>query len=48
MEYQSTLYLSFIDFEKVFDNIKRENMWHAMKTFGIPIKIINLVQEMYK
>jgi hypothetical protein len=23
-------------------------MWHAMKTFGIPIKITSLVQEMYR
>jgi hypothetical protein len=48
MEYQSTLYLSFIDFEKAFDSIKREKMWQAMKTFGIPTKIINLLQEMYR
>jgi hypothetical protein len=41
MEYQSTLYFSFLDFEKAFYSIKRENMWQAMKTFGIPIKIIN-------
>jgi hypothetical protein len=27
MEYQSTLSLSFIDFEKAFDSIKREKMW---------------------
>jgi uncharacterized membrane protein len=48
MEYQSTLYLSFIDFEKAFYSIKRENLWQGMNTFGIPAKIINLVQEMYR
>jgi hypothetical protein len=48
MEYQSTLYCSFIDFEKAFISTKRENMWQAMKKFGTPIKIINLVQEMYR
>jgi hypothetical protein len=26
MEYQSTLYISFFDFEKAFDCLKRENM----------------------
>jgi hypothetical protein len=46
VKYQSTLHLS-TDFEKAFDRIKRENMWKAMKTFGIFIKIINLAQEMY-
>jgi hypothetical protein len=48
MEYQPTLYLSFIDSEKAIDSIKREKMWQAMKTFGIHTKIINLVQEMYR
>jgi hypothetical protein len=46
MECQSTLYLSFIDLEKAFCSIRRENIWQAAKTFKIPIKIINLAQEM--
>jgi hypothetical protein len=48
MEYQSSLYLSFVDFKKVFDSIKRENMWQATKTFWILIKITNLVQGIVK
>jgi hypothetical protein len=47
-EYQSSLYLIFIDFEKAFDSINRNKMWNAMKIFGIPDKIIKLIQEMYK
>jgi hypothetical protein len=48
MEYQSSLYLSFVDFKKMFDSVKRENMWQATKTFWIPIKITNLVQGIVK
>jgi hypothetical protein len=47
-EYQSLLYFIFIDFEKSFDSINRNKMWNAMKMFGIPDKIIRLIQEMYK
>jgi hypothetical protein len=47
-EYQLSLYLIFIDFEKAFDTINRNKMWNAMKIFGIPDKIIRLIQEMYK
>jgi hypothetical protein len=44
-EYQPSLYL---DFEKAFDSINRNKMWNAMKIFGIPDKMIRLIQEMYK
>jgi hypothetical protein len=46
MEYQSTFYISFFDFEKAFDCLKRENMWQARKAFRIPIKTKSLVHEM--
>jgi hypothetical protein len=47
-EFQSPLYLIFIDFEKAFDFIHRNKMWTAMRIFGLPGKIIKLIQNMYK
>jgi hypothetical protein len=41
-EFQSPLYLIFID------SINRNKMWNAMRIFGLPEKIIRLIQEMYK
>jgi hypothetical protein len=46
-EYRSPLYLLFIDFEKVFDSVNKENIWIVLKNRGIPHKIINLIKEGY-
>ena len=37
-EWQATLYLNFIDFEKAFDSIHRESMWIILSKYGIPEK----------
>lgn len=47
MEYQSPLCLAFIDFEKAFDSINRENIWIVLRNRGVPQKIINLIKEGY-
>jgi hypothetical protein len=44
MEYNSNLYLMFIDFEKAFDSINRTKVWNIMKKYGIPKHIIDLVK----
>lgn len=46
-EQQSLLYLVYIDFEKAFDSISRENIWISLKNRGLPIKLINLIKEGY-
>ena len=48
MEWQATLYITFVDFEKVFDSVHQENLWKIMKSYGIPCKIIHVVQMLYK
>lgn len=47
-EWQATLYLTFIDFEKAFDYIHRESMWANMKKYRIPAKIIRMVKIFYE
>lgn len=47
-EYQTPLYLSFVDFEKAFDSISRESMWRALRYFGVPKKIIKIIQLIYE
>ena len=39
-EWQATLYLNLIDFEKAFDSIHRESLWEIMGRYGIPEKIV--------
>ena len=43
-EWQATLYLGFIDFEKAFDSIHRDSLWIIMRKYGIPEKIVRMVK----
>jgi hypothetical protein len=47
-EFPSALYLLVIDFEKAFDSIDRGQIWIELNNYGIPPKIIKLIQESYK
>jgi len=47
IEWQSLLYVNFIDFEKAFDSVHRDSLWLIIKSYGIPSKIINMVKALY-
>ena len=38
VEWQSTLYITFVDFEKAFDSVHRESLWKIMTSYGIPFQ----------
>ena len=42
------LVINFIDFEKAFDSLHRPSLWDIMKAYGIPVKIIRIVQLLYQ
>ena len=46
-EWQATLYINFLDFEKVFDSVHRNGPWMILNQYGIPQKIINIVKTLY-
>ena len=46
-EWQSSLNVNFIDFEKAFDSVHRDSLWLIMRSYGIPSKIINMVKALY-
>ena len=46
-EWQATLYLNFMAFEKVFDSIHSESLWEIMGRYYIPEKIIKMVKVFY-
>ena len=48
IEWQSSLYITFVDFEKAFDSLDREVMWSLMGHYGIPQKFISIIKEMYQ
>ena len=39
--------INFIDFEKAFDSIDRDTLWKLLRHYGIPPKIVTLIQKMY-
>ena len=44
LEWNSPLYISFIDYEKAFDSVDRETMWKLLRYYGVPKKIISLIR----
>ena len=46
-EWQATLYINFVHFEKAFDSVHRNSLWMIMSQYGIPQKIINIVKALY-
>jgi len=48
LEYSSSLYINFIDYEKAFDSVDRAKLWKLLKHYGIPEKIITVIQQSYE
>ena len=46
-EWQATIYVNFIDFEKAFDLVHRDSLWIIMRKYAIPEKIIRITQLFY-
>ena len=46
-EWNATLYIHFIDFEKAFDSIHRERLGNIMSINGMPEELISLTKAMY-
>lgn len=47
VEFQSTLYVLFVDYEKAFDSVNRECIWTELKNIGVPEKIVKLIRIGY-
>jgi len=47
VEFNSTLYVTFVDYEKAFDSIHRASLWRILRYYGIPWKIVNVVKLLY-
>ena len=48
IEWQSSLFVTFVDFEKAFDSLDREVMWKLMEHYGIPPKFVSLIKQLYE
>ena len=48
VEWEAGLYINFVDFEKPFDSVHWESLWNTMRCYGIPDKLIRMVQLLYE
>jgi hypothetical protein len=46
-EFQTTLYLTFIDFERAFNSINRRTMWQTLIEYGIRKQFLSVIRCMY-
>lgn len=47
VEWRTSLYILFVDFERAFDSLDRNAIWSALANLGVPDHIIQLIQELY-
>ena len=47
-EWNSPLYAVFVDFEKAFDSLHRDSLWKILRNYGIPQKLVKVIQSLYE
>ncbi|VDO92593.1 unnamed protein product [Schistosoma margrebowiei] len=47
VEWNSSLYINFIDYEKAFDSVDRRTLWKLLRHYGVPEKIANIIRNSY-
>ena len=47
LEWQSTLYSVFVDFQKAFDSVDRDVIWNLMYHYGFPPKFVSIIKQLY-
>ena len=48
IEWNTTLYANFVDFEKAFDSVDRDTLWKLLAYYGILEKIIKLIRMAFE
>ena len=47
-EGQKDIRVTFIDIEKAYDRVPREEIWRCMRERNVPEKCVKLIQDMYR
>ena len=48
LEWNSPLYVNFVDYEKAFDSVDRQTLWRLLRHYGVPQKITDIIRNMYE
>ena len=48
IEWNSSLYVNFVDYEKAFDSLDRETLWKILRHYGVPMKLVNMIKNSYE
>lgn len=48
LEWNTPLYINFVDFRKAFDSVHRHTLWKILQSYGIPSKIISIIKTFYE
>jgi hypothetical protein len=47
IEFQSPMYMVFVDYKRALDSLNRDCIWKELKARGLPSNFINLIKEGY-
>ena len=45
IEWNSSLYVNFVDYEKAFDSVDRETLWKVLRHYVVPNKLVNTIKN---
>ena len=48
IEWNASLYVNFVDYEKAFDSLDRDTLWKLLRHYGVPQKFVNLIRNSYQ
>lgn len=41
------MYVCFVNYEKAFDSVDKGTLWKILESFGIPPKLVRMVEAIY-
>ena len=47
-ERKCQIYIAFIDFEKVFDSLHRISLWKVLRSYGVSLKWVDIVESLHE
>ena len=48
IEWNSSLYVNFVDYGKAFDSLDRDTLWKILRHYGVSTKLVNMIKNSYE